>query len=228
MAVLALAACAGRAPAPSAPPAAAASPFPAAAVEDTAFVGRAHRARSFGAADAPATILEITDFSCPTCRQFHEQKADSLKAEWVETGRARLVHIMSPLPQLLRSWHGASAAVCAAGIAGRKAYLAMTRQLYRQQEEWRHQGDPLPALLGFARAAGVPEAEFRACMLENRAAPLILADLRTIAELRAARGLDIRGTPTFVINNREAFYGVAAMSAFAEAIERTAAAGSAP
>jgi predicted DsbA family dithiol-disulfide isomerase len=80
-----------------------------------------------------------------------------------------------------------------------------------------------PALVAFAASAGVSEAEFRVCMLENRAAPLILADLRPLAELRVARGLDIRSTPTFVINNREAFHGVQPMSAFQEAIERTAA-----
>ena len=201
------------------------SVFAETAVEDSAFVNRADRARNFGSETAPNTILEIVDFSCPTCRRFFEEKADSLKTEWVDSGEARIVHIMSPLPQLLRSWHGASAAVCAAGLGGQEAYLAMTRQLYLEQEEWRHLGDPLPQLTGFADAAGLPAADFRSCLLENRAAPLILRDLRVIAELRVSRGLEILGTPTFVINGQEAFYGVQPMSMFREAVARTSSEG---
>jgi protein-disulfide isomerase len=199
------------------------SPFAVMATEDTAFLGRASRARTFGSAEAPNVIYEVTDYSCPTCMRFYVQKADSLKSQLVATGEAQLVHVASPLPQLLRSWQGASAAFCVAGLAGQEAYLRMQDELFSQQEDWRHLGDPLPMLAGMAERSGVAANDLTECVRQNRVAPLILSDLRTVSQLRA-QGLEIPGTPTFVINERETFYGVQPISAFREAIERTAAA----
>ena len=49
---------------------------------DTLLVQRAQEARVFGASGAAATvtIYEFFDYSCSTCREFHVQRGDSLKA----------------------------------------------------------------------------------------------------------------------------------------------------
>jgi predicted DsbA family dithiol-disulfide isomerase len=196
--------------------------FAAAAAEDTAFLTRVIQSRVFGSSDAPHLVYEVTDYSCPTCMRFYTEKSDSLKAQLVSTGQVQLVHVTSPLPQLLRSWHGASAALCAGGLGGQPAYLRMQHELFTRQEEWRHLGDPLPMFVRMAERAGVPGEALRTCVQENRVAPVILSDLRSISELRA-RGLDIPGTPTFVVDERESFYGVQPIRAFRDALERSAA-----
>lgn len=47
---------------------------------------------SMGAADAPITIEEFSDFQCPYCRRFHEQTEPLLRQYYIDTGKVRFVY----------------------------------------------------------------------------------------------------------------------------------------
>jgi protein-disulfide isomerase len=44
-----------------------------------------------GSADAPITIVEISDYGCGHCRNFNLDTADALKAQYVDSGQVRWV-----------------------------------------------------------------------------------------------------------------------------------------
>ena len=46
---------------------------------------------SFGASEAPVTLVEFTDYQCPFCKRFHEQTWPELKRVYVDSGKVRLV-----------------------------------------------------------------------------------------------------------------------------------------
>jgi protein-disulfide isomerase len=43
-----------------------------------------------GQASAPVTLIEVADFQCPFCRQFWATTLPAIKAEFIDTGQARL------------------------------------------------------------------------------------------------------------------------------------------
>src|SRR5215470_6897167 len=50
-----------------------------------------------GKADAPVTIVEYFSLGCPHCRHFHEEILPQLKADYIDTGKARIVFRDFPL-----------------------------------------------------------------------------------------------------------------------------------
>lgn len=47
---------------------------------------------SMGAADAPVTITEFSDFQCGYCKKFWAETLPKLKESYIETGKARFVY----------------------------------------------------------------------------------------------------------------------------------------
>ena len=189
-------------------------------VADTALVQRAGEARVFGASGdaATVTIYEFFDYSCSTCRDFHAQRGDSLKALAGPDVGLRFHNYI--IPRLPRGYAAAEAAACAAGLGGTEAYLAYHDRLLREPGPWRT-ATGIEPFVAWADEAGLPAPAFADCLERDVPAQLILGDARL------GSALGVRGTPTFVFVPRGAqsadevvaFYGNEPMSRFYEAIE---------
>ena len=46
---------------------------------------------AIGSPDAPVTILEYASMTCSHCAEFHRSAMPALKAEYLDTGKARLI-----------------------------------------------------------------------------------------------------------------------------------------
>ena len=46
---------------------------------------------AIGSPDAPVTIVEYASMTCPHCAEFHRSAMPALKAEYLDTGKARLI-----------------------------------------------------------------------------------------------------------------------------------------
>src|SRR5262245_30039476 len=57
--------------------------------QQDAQLARADRARIQGDTAAPVWVVEISDFECPYCRQWHEQTYPALEREFIRTGAVR-------------------------------------------------------------------------------------------------------------------------------------------
>lgn len=186
---------------------------------DAELLRRADAARTYGTDTLRATVHEFSDPACPTCRDFHLARKDSLSTRLAN--RANFVYRFTPIPRLLRGYHGAKAALCAGGVADREGFEAMLDSLFNGQASWRVLRDPYPAFEHYAREAALPLDAFRDCYVRDAVAPLIMMDLRLGGTYGAA------GTPTFAVvppgrgaTPVDLFYGDEPMRRFDEALSR--------
>src|SRR3989344_3697065 len=63
-----------------------------------------------GAANAPVTIIEFSDFQCPYCRQFWRDTLPQIKANYIDKGLVKLVYRDFPLSNIHPSAQAAAEA----------------------------------------------------------------------------------------------------------------------
>ena len=74
---------------------------------------RADLARIQGSPTAPVWVIEVSDFQCPYCKQWHDQTYKKLRDEFVNTGKVRLAYVNFPLAQHAHAGPAAEGAMCA-------------------------------------------------------------------------------------------------------------------
>ena len=79
---------------------------------------------------APVEIREYSSLTCPHCRTFHIDTLPSVKADYIDTGKAKLVYRDFPLD--LRAWLASAVAHC----AGPDRFFTFLNVLYDEQERW--------------------------------------------------------------------------------------------
>jgi len=137
-----------------------------------------------GAANAPVTIIEYADYECPYCQQVNTA-LQKLLADY--KGKLALVFKDSPLPIHAHSQKAAEAAHCAGAQGKYWEYhdlLFSSKQLDDSQ------------LKEHARALKLDEKAFDSCLDSGAQAPTVKKFLTE------AQSLQIKGTPSFVINGR--------------------------
>lgn len=142
-----------------------------------------------GAADAPVTIVEVSDYGCGHCRDFNVDTAVTLHQQYVETGQVKWVI----LPFALSSQPGgtmpsAIAALCAAEQDNfpafhRAAFDLQSSPLYNTAE----------GLQAAAATAGLDTAVFAACLADNDYEQMVRRNMQ------AAASAGINSTPSFAL-----------------------------
>lgn len=145
-----------------------------------------------GKADAPITIIEYASLTCSHCASFHRETLPKLKAEWIETGKAKLVYRDFPFD----GW--ALGAAMIARCAGPDRYFAFLDTLFRSQEQWAQSKNPLEGLRSIARLGGMTDQQFNTCIGDQKLMGAIQA-----RRMEAEKKLGINSTPTFFINGEK-------------------------
>ena len=138
-----------------------------------------------GAAQAPVTIVEFSDFECPYCRRSVPVLKELLEKY---PGKLKLVYRDFPGPNHQQALTAAQAAQCA---AEQSRFWEYHDALFTQQVPTT--GWDFSAL---AEDLGLHQSPFEACMKENRYRDEVLKDLRDGLQL------GVTSTPTFFINGR--------------------------
>ena len=110
----------------------------------TAAAAPANNFKESGSPTAPITIELYTDYQCPACRNFYMNVLPSLNADFVATGKVRLIHRDFPL-QMHQFSRVAVKYANAAGQIGK--YEVVANQLFVTQGEWEQNGNVDAALL---------------------------------------------------------------------------------
>jgi protein-disulfide isomerase len=165
----------------------------ASGVNADSVLARADRGRMKGADSAQVTIIEISDFQCPYCREFAATTYRQIDSAYVRTGRARMLYINLPLSSHHQAYGAAEAAMCA-GAQGK--FWPMHDRLFAAQRDWANRTDAAQTFERLAGEAQLDMAAWRDCTANDRTAPIIVADAMQAAEAR------ITGTPTFIVNGR--------------------------
>jgi protein-disulfide isomerase len=147
--------------------------------------------RILGKADAPVTIFEYASLTCPHCADFEKNILPKIKADWIDTGKAKLVFRDFPLDG------SALKAAMVARCAPPERFYGFIDLLFAQQGAWATGGDPAPVLERFAKLGGMGQEKFDACMKDDALQNKILA-----GRLAAANDYKVESTPTFFINGK--------------------------
>jgi protein-disulfide isomerase len=148
--------------------------------------------RVLGKPDAPITIFEFFSLTCPHCAEFEAQDYPKLKAEWIDTGKAKIIYRDYPLDQ------NALKAAMVARCAPPDRYAAFVEVLFQQQQVWGVQRDPTDALQHIAALGGVGADQFDKCINDQDLSKSIVA-----AEYEAQQNYGVDSTPTFFINGKK-------------------------
>lgn len=157
-----------------------------------------------GEADAPVTMVEVSDFGCVHCTNFHNNTAEDLHAQFVEPGTVRWVVL--PYALSANTAPAAGAAMCA-GEQGR--YFEFADALFAIESL-----DVRLTAAGYQQAAtnvGLDMDAFSSCMDDGRNLELVNANRD------AARSNRVSGTPTFFLND-QTLSGAQPLSVFAQTI----------
>ena len=157
-----------------------------------------------GNADAPVTIVEFSDFQCPFCARFYSQTYLTLKEEYVDTGKVKIVFRDFPLGFHPEAEPSAIAAECA----------------HEQGKFWEfhdlifeNQGImSASAYLDWAEQLSLDMTQFTDCVDSQKYKSEVAKDYNDGGRL------GITGTPGFFVNG-QLLTGAQPYSVFAAAIE---------
>jgi len=164
----------------------------AAAAKDSDGV-KADLARIQGNPNAPVWVIEVSDFQCPYCKQWHDETYPTFRDEFVRTGKVRLAYVNFPLAQHQYAWPAAESAMCA-GAQGK--FWEMHDALFNTQSRW--EALPVPASFfdSLARAQGVQVTRWRQCVQSGKMKSWIQADHDR------AQAAGAGSTPSFMIGDK--------------------------
>jgi protein-disulfide isomerase len=155
----------------------------------------ADRGRIRGSANASVWLIEVSDFQCPYCKQWHDASFAAIDSEYVKTGKVRLAYLNFPLSSIHAHARAASEAAMCASVQGK--FWQLHESLFASQEKWEEQSNPMPTFDSLAVAAGVDPRAWRDCMTSHATAKLIDADHDR------SRTAGVQSTPTFFIGDRK-------------------------
>ena len=164
----------------------------AAAAKDSDGVN-ADLARIQGNPNAPLWVIEVSDFQCPYCKQWHDETYPTFRDEFVRTGKVRFAYVNFPLAQHQYAWPAAESAMCA-GAQGK--FWEMHDALFSTQSRWEALPAPASFFDSLARAQGVQVTRWRQCVQSGRMKAWIQADHDR------AQAAGAGSTPSFMIGDK--------------------------
>lgn len=160
-----------------------------------------------GDKEAPVTVVVVEDFKCPACKMFDEQVLPQIKANYVETGKAKIHTMFMPfLAEMAKldvddSKLAAQAYKCVYDISGNKAADRYKSIVFRAQgsesEAWANK-DRLKELTD---SIEIDQDRFAECIDTDQTAG------RVDAEEEQVQKLGVTGTPSIFINGVKASSG---------------------
>jgi protein-disulfide isomerase len=137
-----------------------------------------------GAADAPVTVIEYSDFQCPYCMVLHQ----SLRS-LVEEGEVRWVYRHYPLVTIHPQAHLAAEASECAAESGK--FWDYSDEVFERQREISRE-----ELIEVATVVGLDPGPFEECLGSGRHSE------KVSQQLSEGNSKRVRGTPTFWVNGK--------------------------
>ncbi len=149
---------------------------------------------TLGNPQAKVVVVEYASLACPSCARFHNEVFPAFKAKYIDTGKVRYTfHEFLTPPEAV-----AAAGYLTARCAGKDKYFSVIDALFHSQEEMYRTGDARGTLLKVAQSAGMTEAQFNACVSDEKAATALSARVE-----KAIKDANISSTPTFIFNGKK-------------------------
>ena len=146
-----------------------------------------------GNEDAPVVLIEYASFTCPHCRNFHEDSFSKLKKDYIEPGLVKYI-----FREVYFDKYGLWAAMVAR-CGGSEKYFGLIDLIFKKQDEWTT-GDVdevVAKLERIGKVSGMSDNEIQNCMQNNTKARALVEKYR-----ENALKDDIKSTPSFIINGK--------------------------
>jgi len=162
-----------------------------------------------GELEAPVKVVEMSDYGCGYCRQFHEESFPSILDEFIETGMVEWKFVPYITGMFGNSLPATEAAECTYA-QDPEAFEVLNRQLWDEQRAWKGSDDPAGVIRPWVESVGIDMATFDTCLQTDE-------QLEKIASATTlARQLGVRGTPTFVVLGYAPLQGALPLETFRE------------
>ncbi len=153
-----------------------------------------------GDENAPVTVIEYASLTCPHCAAFHQANWEPLKANFIETGKARFI-----MREIYFDQFGLWGAMLARS-AGETNYHRMIDMLLSRQQDWyqahvrayQQTKNPRPivdSLMQIGRLTGMSNQRMTESLQDAEFLERLVADYKEYAERD-----QVRSTPSFLIN----------------------------
>ncbi|MFD2265483.1 DsbA family protein [Lacibacterium aquatile] len=149
-----------------------------------------------GNPSAPITIVEYASLTCPHCASFSTNVLPQVKAEWIDSGKAKLVYRDFPLDRV-----ALRASVLTRCLPAERRYPFID-VLFKTQNQWAGSQDANAALARTAKLAGLGDEQANACVADTANENAVLQSRQ-----EASTKLSVQSTPTIFVNGRVAEHG---------------------
>jgi len=148
---------------------------------------------AIGNPDAKVTVVEYASVVCGACANFHESVYPDFKKKYIDSGLVRFVFREFPTSPENLAQAGFLIANCA---AEERFFDNISLQFKRQRQIFKAAGDGTvrKEYVAIAKSAGLSEAEFDACLLNEDE----IARYKAVVE--GGRDAGVSSTPTFFVN----------------------------
>ncbi len=151
-----------------------------------------------GDPNAPITMIEFSDYECPFCKRHFDQVYPTLKKEYIDTGKVKLVFRDYPLPfHDPMATYEAQAANCARENGGDAAYFKLHDEMFNKTAS-NGNGLTKDQIKQMANDLGLNGNSIIACADSDKYKDEIAKDM---ADGSAA---GVSGTPSFFIGKSDA------------------------
>ncbi len=164
--------------------------------------------RIVGNPNAPLKISEYSSYTCGACASFHLDSFSKLKEEYIDTGKAYLVFDDFPRNNIDMTIGAIARCV------PEDAYFKFVELVFKTQETWMRNKDPVDFVKQNAKLAGADSSMIDKC-----------AKSKELMEALALRGqntyenLGVNSTPTVIINDDKRLVGSVPYSQFKRVLE---------
>ena len=164
------------------------------AAEDDPFVQAGYAVGDIvlGDPNAPVTLIEYASLTCPHCADFHNDSLPTLKSDYIDAGKVRLI-----VREVYFDQFGLFASAVSR-CGGEQRFHAFLDVFFNQQSQWIGDGNPeriLQEIRRIGRFGGLSEERVNACLDDQPFLNQLLQDYQAAAE---ADG--VQSTPYFLVN----------------------------
>jgi protein-disulfide isomerase len=163
---------------------------------------------TLGDENAPVTIIEYSSLTCPHCASFHTNTWPEIKANYVDTGKARLI-----FREVYFDQYGLWASMISR-CGGEATFFGYIDTFLKRQQEWARAEDIVAEMQRIGRLGGLPAERIQACLTDEDFMNRLVGDFQQNAGADA-----VRSTPTFIINGQTAT-GAMSVAEFSALIDR--------
>jgi len=146
-----------------------------------------------GSAAAKVEVIEYASLACSHCAKFYTDILPTIKKEYIDTGKARLIY--RDFPHNEPALAASVVAQCTAKQLGDTVYFSMIKTLFTEQKQWAFDAMFQTKLLKYAHDTGVDKEKLMACLTDEQTVTDILQTRKIGAEL-----LRVETTPSFFFN----------------------------